>query len=142
LAWADEHYRRTGRWPKRDSGPIRGTLGERWSAIDGSLTLGHRGLPNGGSLMKPLADRRGYRHRNYLPRLKVKEILAWADAYKERTDNWPERYSGSVAEAPGEAWNAIDLALSRGMRASAAAARSPNCSLTTADGGTSWSGLI
>jgi hypothetical protein len=116
LAWADEHHRRTGRWPNRDSGPIRGTLSERWSAIDGALTLGHRTLPKGGSLMKLLAEQRGYRHRNYLPRLKVKEILAWADAHKERTGDWPNRYSGTVSEAPGETWNAIDLALSRGAR--------------------------
>jgi hypothetical protein len=116
LSWADDHYHRTGRWPKRDSGPIRSTLSERWSAVDGALTLGHRGLPKGGSLMKLLAEHRGYRHRNYLPRLKVKEILEWADAHKERTGNWPERYSGTVVEAPGETWNAIDLALSRGTR--------------------------
>jgi hypothetical protein len=66
--------------------------------------------------MKLLAEHRGYRHRNYLPRLKVREILGWADAHKERTGNWPERYSGTVAESPGETWNAIDLALSRGTR--------------------------
>jgi hypothetical protein len=49
----------------------------------GALTLGHRGLPNGGSLMKLLAQHRGYPHRNYLARLKVKELLGWVDADKE-----------------------------------------------------------
>jgi hypothetical protein len=116
LAWADGHYGRTGRWPKRNSGPIRGTLGERWSAIDGALTLGHRRLPKGGSLMKLLAEHRGYRHRNYLPWLKVREILTWADRHYERIGDWPNRYSGAIADAPGETWNAIDLALSRGAR--------------------------
>jgi hypothetical protein len=66
--------------------------------------------------MKLLAQHRGYRHRNYLPRLKVKEILAWADAHKEQTGDWPERLSGTVPGAPGETWNAVDLALSRGTR--------------------------
>jgi hypothetical protein len=116
LTWADEHHDRTGRWPNRASGKIRATLNERWSAVDGALTLGHRGLRKGGSLMKLLAEHRGYRHRNYLPRLKVKEILEWADTHKELTGKWPDRYSGNVAEAPGETWNAIDLALARGAR--------------------------
>jgi hypothetical protein len=55
LAWADEHRARTGRWPAADSGPIRGTPGEKWSAINWDLAQGLRGLPGGSSLARLLA---------------------------------------------------------------------------------------
>jgi hypothetical protein len=44
------------------------------------------------------------------------QILAWADAHRERTGRWPSRASGVVAAAPGETWVAIDQALRRGDR--------------------------
>jgi hypothetical protein len=116
LAWADAYHRRWGRWPKRNSGYIAGTAGETWSAVDAALYRGHRGLPNGGSLIKLLAEHCGYRHRNYLPRLSVRLILRWADAHFESTGDWPSRGSGPVADAPGETWNGIDIALERGTR--------------------------
>jgi hypothetical protein len=116
LDWIDEFHRRTGRWPKRDSGIIRDATGETWCAVDGALQQGNRGLPKGGSLIKLLAQHRGYRHRNYLPRLSVKRILAWADAHNERGGRWPEQSSGPIPEAPGETWNAVGLALARGCR--------------------------
>jgi hypothetical protein len=80
------------------------------------LSQGHRGLPKGGSLIKLLAEHRGYRHRNYLPRLTAQKVLAWVDAHKRRTGQWPHRDSGPVLDAPGETWNGVDLALSRGAR--------------------------
>jgi hypothetical protein len=116
LGWADEFHRLSGRWPNRRSGPIPGTLGETWKAVDGALFHGHRQLPRGGSLTQLLARHRGYRHRNYLDRVKVSDILTWADAHKQRTGCWPDKNSGVVADAPGETWNALDLALQRGKR--------------------------
>lgn len=115
LAWADAHYTRWGRWPNRHSGRIPGT-DETWCAIDGALLQGCRGLPKGGALIKLLAQHRGYRHKNYLPRLRVNDILAWADAHRRRTGEWPSQCSGPVAEAPGATWTGIKLALSRGTR--------------------------
>jgi hypothetical protein len=116
LAWADAYHCRWGCWPKRDSGPIEGTASETWSAVDGALQHGHRGLRPGSSIIKLLADHRGYRHRNYLPLLRVQDVLVWADAHRRRTGAWPTRESGPVADALGETWNAIDLALVRGAR--------------------------
>src|SRR5262249_55500161 len=43
-------------------------------------------------------------------------ILAWADAFHERTGGWPRVLSGEVPEAPGETWQRIDNALRDGMR--------------------------
>ena len=100
LAWADAYRGRHGRWPKRYSGYIDGTLDEKWSAVEGALTLGHRGLPKGSSLAKLLAEHRGFRHRNYLPGLKVNTILAWADAHFGRTGVWPTKASGPITGAP------------------------------------------
>src|SRR5262249_4038743 len=34
LAWADSHYRRTGKWPYTDSGMIPDSGGEKWLLID------------------------------------------------------------------------------------------------------------
>jgi hypothetical protein len=52
----------------------------------------------------------------HLPRLTCKQILAWADAHKQRTGIWPTQSSGPVAEAAGETWCGLNLALIRGKR--------------------------
>src|SRR5436309_357023 len=44
LAWADAHHARTGRWPGRASGAIADAPGETWTAVDGALAHGGRGL--------------------------------------------------------------------------------------------------
>src|SRR5262245_30823631 len=76
LAWADEHRRRTGRWPTRKSGPIPGAPnGETWGTVSTALIEGIRGLHGYGSLARFLAMHRGARNRKALPKLKVKQIL-------------------------------------------------------------------
>ncbi len=58
-----------------------------------------------------------HRLRDAAPRpLTEKQILAWADSYNERTDKWPNRSSGPIADTPGEQWSAIDAALVAGFR--------------------------
>jgi hypothetical protein len=54
LAWADAHFRRTGRWPSGHAGPVPDAPGENWTAIDGALWAGSRGLPGGDSLARLL----------------------------------------------------------------------------------------
>jgi hypothetical protein len=56
LAWADDHFRRTGGWPRRKSGPVAGTPGETWGAIDSALQKALRGLPGGTSLPRLLEE--------------------------------------------------------------------------------------
>jgi hypothetical protein len=48
--------------------------------------------------------------------LSLKGILAWADAHFRRTGSWPAKESGSIPEAPGETWMAVDAALRAGNR--------------------------
>jgi hypothetical protein len=48
--------------------------------------------------------------------LTVELILAWAEAHHARTGQWPNQRSGPVADAPGETWNAVNLALNHGRR--------------------------
>jgi hypothetical protein len=55
LAWADTHRRRTGQWPGVLSGPIPGSEGENWLAVNMALYKGRRGLPGGDSLARLLA---------------------------------------------------------------------------------------
>jgi hypothetical protein len=118
LTWADDHFRRTGKWPTVWSGPIiaAGAQGETWLGINHTLQRGRRGLPGKCSLMQLLSKHRGKRNRSALPSLEIMQILAWADAHYGRTGRWPHCRSGAVHEAPGETWMGIENALRRGRR--------------------------
>jgi hypothetical protein len=116
LTWADEHYRRTGRWPNEDSGPIKEATGETWKAVEAALRQGARGFPGGSSLARLLAKRRGARNVQNLPRLTIAQILAWADAHFKRTRRWPKKRSGEIPESPTDNWALIDAALYHGYR--------------------------
>lgn len=50
------------------------------------------------------------------PRLTDRMILAWCDFHCKRTGDWPTRASGSIRDAAGETWGAVDDALKRGAR--------------------------
>ncbi len=116
LAWADGHYGRTGGWPTSESGPIFGTSGETWKAIDHALRLGMRSLPGGSSLSRLLAKQRGVRNIQNLPRLSLKQVLTWVDAHHRRTGTWPTSDAGPVSKASGETWSAVNAALQKGRR--------------------------
>jgi hypothetical protein len=116
LAWADAHHQRLGEWPKYDSGPVVNAPGEMWQNLDAVLRVGLRGLPGGSSLYKLLTEHRGVRNPTAPPALTKEQILKWADAHHRRTGHWPKQKSGSIPEAPGETWTAVELALTRGRR--------------------------
>src|SRR5262249_55680454 len=59
LAWADAYHRRTGRWPRRSSGPVEGAPPETWDNLNRALAYGWRGLQSGSNLPQLLAQRRG-----------------------------------------------------------------------------------
>jgi hypothetical protein len=116
LAWADGHYRRSGRWPNVNSGPVAEAPGERWDLIDNALRAGHRGLAGGSSLLRLLARKRGVRNPLRLPTLTEEQILRWAERHREQTGSWPKYDSGVIAGAPGESWRSVDWALRYGKR--------------------------
>ena len=116
LAWADRHHARTGRWPITTSGPVLDHPGEEWVRIDAALRRGLGGLPGGDSLARLLAERRGRRLRSRKPPLTVGQVLGWAQRHRRRTGRWPTTASGPVADAPGENWRALNLALWKGHR--------------------------
>jgi hypothetical protein len=116
LAWADAYYRRTGDWPKQHSGPVLEEPTTTWERVDGALLVGLRGLPGNSSLARLLARQRGVRNLQDLPPLRVDQILSWADAQHGRTGQWPRKDSGDVAEAPGENWRLVDVALHHAYR--------------------------
>jgi hypothetical protein len=116
LVWVDAHHARTGEWPTDTSGAIRGTNGETWQAVDKALRVGRRGLLGNSSLAQLLEEHRGVRNHLHAPALPFDLVLAWADAHHLRTDSWPTRTSGRVAEAPEETWHAIDAAFVAGAR--------------------------
>ena len=115
LNWCDAFHTREKRWPTRRDG-TNGLPNTSWAALNAALQKGARGLPGGSSLPKLLLAHRGVRHHLYLPPLTVPQILVWADAHHTRTGDWPLDKSGSVPEAPGETWLALDQALRRGRR--------------------------
>ncbi len=57
LAWAEDHFTRTGRWPRLRSGPVAAAPGETWKGVHQALCGGGRGLPCGSSLARLLAPR-------------------------------------------------------------------------------------
>jgi hypothetical protein len=77
---------------------------------------GLRGPRGGSSLARLLARHRGVRNRANLPRLTVRQILAWADAHHGRTAQWPGVRAGLIAGAGGETWTAVAVALHLGRR--------------------------
>jgi len=116
LAWADAHYERTGAWPIQRSGKIPESPSDTWRGVDAALRTGLRGMPGGDSLAALLARKRAARKKRNLPLLTRKLVLAWADAYHQRIGCWPTHKSGPIAEAPGETWLAVEMALRQGIR--------------------------
>lgn len=116
LRWADTYHRRHDQWPTTNSGPIPKALGETWCAVNAAFVQGSRGMPGSSSLARFLAEQRGVRNIQGLPRLSQRQILRWADDHHERTGRWPKQTSGGVAAAPGETWAALDFSLTYGRR--------------------------
>jgi hypothetical protein len=116
LAWADAYHEHTARWPKHNSGRIAGSLGENWTKVDAALRNGNRGLEGGSSLVQLLSERRGAINQRTLPRLTERQMLAWADAYRERTGKWPRRDSGRIPESLSDKWSTVNSALQNGRR--------------------------
>jgi hypothetical protein len=103
-------------WPKQNSGDVLGALGEKWMNLHAALRGGLRGLRGGSSLAQLLAERRGVRNVQALPRLTTTQIIHWAEVHHRKTGAWPKQTSGDVLGAPGEQWERIDKALNRGFR--------------------------
>ncbi len=116
LSWADHHFQQTGDWPAHLSGAVLSALDETWGALNFSLTGGRRGLPGGISLAQLLSKERGVRNHYDLPALTVNKILGWVDLHRERDGSWPKRDGGPIADAPGETWTGVDVALKKGRR--------------------------
>jgi hypothetical protein len=116
LSWADAHHARTGDWPTQDSGPVAEAPGETWSGVNCALHEGGRTLTAGSSIPQTLETHRGVRNHCHLTTLTTQQILAWADAHHARTGVWPRQDTGSVFDAAGEGWEALDQALLVGCR--------------------------
>ena len=128
LRWANEHHRRTARWPSSQSGTVQKAPSEKWAAIERALREGYRGLTGGSSLFKLRTQYRSGLARcksiltveSGLARRKstltVEQILAWADKHHARNKRWPIRHSGNLRNVPNMNWRKIDAALRLGLR--------------------------
>ena len=54
--------------------------------------------------------------RRRRPSLTLEQILAWADAHRKRTGDWPTSRSGSIAGVPDVTWWSVSEALIHGYR--------------------------
>jgi hypothetical protein len=118
LSWADDWFAAHNRWPNVNSGLIPGTIDDTWARIDGSLRQGYRGLPQRPrlSLAELLAKRRRVRNSEFPPALTTSQIIKWAKQLRKRTGQWPTVVNSPIEDAPGETWNAVDLALRKSRR--------------------------
>jgi hypothetical protein len=117
LYWADDHWARTGRWPRAETSDDASLPeGERWRNIDQALRVGLRGLAGGDSLARLLDRERFVRNVHALPRLTEARVLRWARAHRKRTGRWPSEGAGRVLGTQGEVWRNIDAALRDGTR--------------------------
>src|SRR5436190_15884160 len=115
LAWADDHFEATGRWPISDSGEVSANTNETWANVNNALYVGLRGLPGKSSLARLLAERRHVRNRKALPRLTTSAILKWADDYHARTGKWPMQKAGPIPDLGWYSWALVDGALRKGQ---------------------------
>jgi len=58
----------------------------------------------------------GKRRASRRPFWQILQIVAWADAHRERTGEWPQTDSGFIPESPGDRWANLDAALRMGLR--------------------------
>jgi hypothetical protein len=116
LAWADAHHARTGRWPTKQSGSVRGGTDENWNAVHAALYMGRRGQSGGSSLHRLLVKHRGKSVSLRRPAITIEQILAWADAHYQRTGEWPTNRSVRIHGAKDETWHAVEFSLREGCR--------------------------
>lgn len=120
LRWADAYRATHGEWPQPKTKPsgITGTNGETWLAVDTALRSGIRGLPGGSSLPQVLAEHRGVRNNMDLPPLTVEQVLAWTDAFQERTGGWPKQknWPEVIPDSGGETWGNVIQVIAKGLR--------------------------
>jgi hypothetical protein len=64
IEWGNACCKRTGTFPRRDSGLIAGSGELKWSTVDSALKRGSRGLPGGSSLAKLFGTRRSQGNLN------------------------------------------------------------------------------
>jgi hypothetical protein len=95
---------------------VIGVPGESWESISRALAKGRRGLSGGSSIAGLLEKKRRLWNVRNFPALRVRQILAWADAHRARHGRWPSLRAGPIPEAPGETWYRVNLALYRGHR--------------------------
>jgi hypothetical protein len=116
LRWADDHFAKTGKWPKKHSGRVLAARDEKWQNIDMALHAGYRGFPGRWSLAQLLAEYRGARNHKRLPRLTIAKILSWVDEYRAATGRWPQVLSGEIKDSDGHTWRGVNVALVNGGR--------------------------
>src|SRR5262249_16633575 len=113
LSWADDHRRRTGRWPTPTAGPVPAAPGEVWANVQQALSKGLRVLPGGDSPAGLLARQRGRRTLQPLPPLTEAKNLRRARAPPPR------------GEAGARGTGPAGPRLGRGAAATAPARRAP-----------------
>ncbi|MBI3866708.1 MAG: hypothetical protein HY290_32910 [Planctomycetia bacterium] len=116
--WAQDHLRRTGKWPQAADGPVCPSCAATWRDINRALRYGYRGLPGGASLTKLLIDRKvvSPELRSRRLALTLDQIWDWAQAFHRRHRKWPIIDSGPIPASDGDTWAKVEKALRGGRR--------------------------
>lgn len=103
--WAEQHYRITGEWPLRRSGPVIGGYpADTWARLDAALWTGARSLPGDYSLPRLLYDRFGVERRSDLFERKFRRGRtpregSWLDPYAPHPDDLlPKKKAKKIAK--------------------------------------------
>src|SRR5262245_43513393 len=82
------------------------------------IRLRTTGRPRQGRKFNPprRRPRRGLGRWGWRPSFSIEQILAWADAFHERTGSWPPNASGRIEGSVVEDWTKVDRALRQGYR--------------------------
>jgi hypothetical protein len=115
LRWVDSHWARTGKWPRRDDGPVADQPEISWGTIDRRMRDGEFGLAPGTTLSKWLRQVRGIWDGGK-PRMTERIVLRWAEEHFAHYGRWPVTMSGALFNHPDENWAAIDVALRNARR--------------------------
>lgn len=120
VGWAKVHFKKTGEWPTRRSGPIDGApAGETWATVAAALEQGLRKLEKTTSLNALLRRECGAEsNRTIRLRLTTPKIVELLKNYNERNPGtWPtETTKDPELEKKQLSWRMIDRSLREGAR--------------------------
>ncbi len=116
--WAKDHYSKTGKYPRNNSGVILINTNESWAGIDDALREGRRGLPKT-SLVKLLEQEGLDFAKSKIGRKDLSDeiVKRYISDYFNKNSKYPLATSNEIIpNSNNTKWSDIAQALSKGLR--------------------------